>query len=69
MIDKIKTSHTRTAKHSNQLARTTAVVTDRNDIIEHAVIRLRKICEYIDEMIGSLNHDISCRGLESSSCV
>lgn len=48
-----KYPHTRTAKYAYQLARTTAIVTDRNDIVEHTVVGLSKICKHIDEMIGS----------------
>jgi hypothetical protein len=45
---------TRTAKHSNQFAGTTTVVTDRNDIVEHTVVGLGEVCKHIDQMIRSL---------------
>jgi hypothetical protein len=48
---------TRTAKHSDQFAGTTTVITDGYDIIEYTVIGLSEICKDIDEDIRSLGHD------------
>jgi hypothetical protein len=48
---------TRTAKHSDQFAGTTTVITDGYDIIEYTVIGLSEIRKDIDEDICSLGHD------------
>jgi hypothetical protein len=58
---------TRTAKHSNQLAGTTTVVTDGYDIIEYAVIGLSEVCEYIDKDICSLSQVVSRPDLKPES--
>jgi hypothetical protein len=50
---------TRTAKHSNQLAGTTTVVTDGYHIVEHAVVGLSQVREYIDKDICSLIQVVS----------
>jgi hypothetical protein len=51
--------HTRTAKHSDQFAGTTTVVTDWYDIIEHTVVGLSEICKDIDEDICSFRPRLS----------
>jgi hypothetical protein len=44
---------TRAAKHSNQFAGTTTIITDWNDIVEHTVVGCSEVCEDIDKMICS----------------
>lgn len=48
-----KTGRTRTTKHTNQFTGTAAIITDRDNVIEHTIVGLSEIGKYVDEMIGS----------------